>query len=536
MTLTLIIRNFDRLDNGMPTEFVLHQRGALIGRSPTCDWCLPDPRNYISSRHCEVTFGDGFYTLTDISMNGTTLNGGGDRMAQPRRIQHGDVFSIGQYEVHAALTGAASAAVEREAEQQAQAAANVGNWGGWESHGGGAAPAPPPEYSPVDPVAGGGSDSGWGSVPTAPSSGGASWQPQVGPSLGRQEPYQSPAAAAPPPSVSGGWAPSMQATPPVVSAWDQPEAKADPASAWSSAAPDRPPAASPDDIWGRIAEGNVVDWARGGFGQPAEEKRDPLGLNKAAPQESLNKAPPRMAQFGANDSWGAPAAPPPPAAAPSAPSAPHPAAPPPAFAAPAPAAAAANPDAVLQAFVQSLGLAPGQVQADAATVDRAGQLFRTLVAGLVVMIEARARAKSQMGAESTAFSVDGNNPIKFARTPEEAIVALLNPPQRGFMEAGRAIEDAYFDLQSHQMATLKAMQGALRATLDRFSPTAIRKRAEAGGLLSRILPGAKDAALWQAYEKEFSGVAHGSDEAFMDVFAKEFRKAYDEQARSQKRR
>ena len=45
------------------------------------------------------------------------------------------------------------------------------------------------------------------------------------------------------------------------------------------------------------------------------------------------------------------------------------------------------------------------------------------------------------------------------------------------------------------------------------------------------LPGARDAALWQAYEKEFGGVAMGSDEAFMDVFAKEFRRAYNEQAR-----
>jgi type VI secretion system FHA domain protein len=161
-------------------------------------------------------------------------------------------------------------------------------------------------------------------------------------------------------------------------------------------------------------------------------------------------------------------------------------------------------------------------------------LLRRLVAGLVVMLEARARAKSQMGAESTSLQFDGNNPIKFARTPEQALAQLLNPQQRGFMDAERAIEDAFYDLQSHQMATLKAMQGALKATLARFSPTAIKQRAEKGGVLTRILPGARDAALWQAYENEFSGVAQGSDEAFMDVFAKEFRKAYEEQARQRR--
>ena len=147
MTLTLTIRNFDHLENGMPTELVLHRRGALIGRSPTCDWSLPDPRNYISSRHCEVTFADDFYTFTDISMNGTFLNGNPERMNAPRRIEQGDVFAIGQYEVAATLTGEAVAAAERDAE--AAAAAQTSNWGGWESHG-----AAPPEPAP-----GGGWDS-----------------------------------------------------------------------------------------------------------------------------------------------------------------------------------------------------------------------------------------------------------------------------------------------------------------------------------------------------------------------------------------
>ena len=162
-----------------------------------------------------------------------------------------------------------------------------------------------------------------------------------------------------------------------------------------------------------------------------------------------------------------------------------------------------------------------------ATAHEAGDLLYRLIAGLVVMLEARARAKSQMGAQGTSLQVDGNNPLKFARSPEQALAQLLNPPQRGFMDSERAVEDAFKDLQAHQMATLMAMQGALRATLDRFSPTAIESRVEDKGLLSKVMPGSRDAALWKAYVKEFSGVAQGSDEAFMDVFSKEFRRAYE---------
>jgi type VI secretion system FHA domain protein len=156
-------------------------------------------------------------------------------------------------------------------------------------------------------------------------------------------------------------------------------------------------------------------------------------------------------------------------------------------------------------------------------------MLRGLVAGLVVMMEARARAKSQMGAQSTIFSRDGNNPLKFAPSPKDALAQLLQPPLSGFMPGERAVEDSFRDLQAHQMATLKAMQGALRGTIDRFSPAAIRKRADVKGFFLRFLPGAREAALWQAYEREFGGVAQGSAEAFIDVFAKEFRKAYEEQ-------
>jgi len=543
MTLTFRIRNFDRLDNGMPTEFVLNRRGAMIGRSPTCDWSLPDPRNYLSSRHCEVAYADGHYLVTDISTNGTFLNGAPDRMAEPRRVAPGDMFLIGQYEVVAELSGDAVVAIERD--QDAAQMAQKSDWTGWDSHGGAAPPAaaPPP------------ADSGWGSAPAASSGGagwgappasapgaGPGWAPQTGPSLARPAAHRAPAA--PPPAAPGsGWSPARAAPEaPVQSAWEAQIAPPPPASDWSSAAPDRAPAPSADDIWGKISEGNVVDWARGGFGQPIDAPADPLGLNKPQARESLPVAPPQMSKI--DDGWGAsPAA----SATPSpnadwgakppertraATAAPR-AAPPPAPApAPAPAASSAQ---ALETFVSAAGITSDQLKdMSPETLARAGGLFRKLIAGLVVMVEARARAKSQMGAEATSLEFDGNNPIKFARTPEQAIAQLLNPPERGFMEAGRAVEDSFYDLQSHQMATLKAMQGALKSTLDRFSPTAIKARAEHKGVLAKIMPGARDAALWAAYEREFGGVAQGSDEAFMDVFAKEFRRAYDEQARKRR--
>jgi len=197
----------------------------------------------------------------------------------------------------------------------------------------------------------------------------------------------------------------------------------------------------------------------------------------------------------------------------------------------APAAAGGTVEEIVRSLIDSAALAGTDVERSAETVAKAGSLLKRLVAGLLVMVEARARAKAQMGAEMTGLQLEGNNPIKFARSPEQALAQLLSPPQPGFMAADKAVEDAYLDLQSHQVATLKAIPGALRATLDRFSPGSVRRRADSLGFLAKFLPAFRDAALWRNYEREFVAVKKESDEAFMEVFAKEFRKAYERQLR-----
>jgi type VI secretion system FHA domain protein len=316
-------------------------------------------------------------------------------------------------------------------------------------------------------------------------------------------------------SGSAAWAPppvEAPATTPA-SVWAEPAQPGLQPSAWSSE-PRAPAPPSAGDIWGQVAGANAVDWSRGGFGAPPEPP--PLRL-AAAPSQAVGD-------------WGAPPAAP---AMPQAPSATAP----PATADLAPSESPASSAADWQAFLAAAGLPAAELKPPAGqALAAAGTALRRLVAGMVVMLEARARAKAQLGAANTSLEFDGNNPLKFARSPELALMQLLNPPERGFMGAERAIEDGFHDLQAHQMATLAAMQGALAATLARFSPAAIRSRAETRGLLARILPSAREAALWQAYEKEFEGVAQGSDEAFMDVFAKEFREAYERAAADMKRK
>lgn len=536
MTLVLSLRNVTVLANGGPLRLELERRGAAIGRSPTVDWTLPDPSNFISSRHCEVRFEGDSYLLRDTSTNGTIVNGA--PMNGPHRLSSGDVIVIGQYEIEASTPGQAAAAPGTAGPA----------WQGWDSIGtptgdSGAGsdwgkPKPKAALAGDGPIGG-----NWAPPPMAPAA--ASTQPGPAPFAAAAAPPVMPVpAAAPPaaavptvPAATGGWAApaAPTAAPPAAAAaqWGAPTPGSDWAaprsSDWSSAAAPPPSSPSGKDIWGQMAEVNSVDWSRSNFGAvepPAAAA--PLGLAGASGADALGNLPP------VDHGFGLPASAPPPAAtaAVSAPADPFGAATPAPPVAPAAAPPAGPPLADLNAQLAAmLGLSPADLRLDSsATLATMATMLRSLLSGMVVMVEARARAKAQLGAQATILQFDGNNPLKFARTPEQAMAQMLNPPERGFMAAERAIEDAFIDLQSHQMATLKAMQGALRATLDRFSPTAISKRVQSKGLLSQILPGAQDAALWRAYVKEFSGVSEGSDEAFMEVFAREFCKAYEEES------
>lgn len=242
----------------------------------------------------------------------------------------------------------------------------------------------------------------------------------------------------------------------------------------SPAAVDSAPVFSESDIWSRLAEGHHVEWSGDSFAAPS-----------VAAAETASPTLDQAARSGSDD-------------------------------------------ACWRAFLKGAGLTEDDIGVSReAVMETAGEALRLSLAGLLPMVDARSRAKAQMGAQTTILELDGNNPLKFVRAPERALALLLNPPQPGFMRTERAIEGAFRDLQAHQMATLMAMKGALRAALENFSPSGMRERHDARGTMGKLLPMIEDARLWRQYEAEFDGVVRGSNEAFVDVFAREFRDAYE---------
>ena len=80
---------------------IFDERGGSIGRVVGNDWVLPDPQNFVSSRHARVSATGGMFFLEDTSSNGTFINAP-DRLTsrvEPQRLTDGDRLYIGDYEI-----------------------------------------------------------------------------------------------------------------------------------------------------------------------------------------------------------------------------------------------------------------------------------------------------------------------------------------------------------------------------------------------------------------------------------------------------
>lgn len=489
MTLRLTIENVATLTSGDPTEMVLDEHGLAIGRAAHADWTLPDTRNHISSLHAEIDFTGGQYVLTDRSTNGVFVNGG-TRMATPHVVRDGDLITIGQYEIRATLTGG-GAAGGAGAPGGAGAFGAALDWGSGSAGGAkaadaksfGRAPARPLFQSSSDPLMNAFAPPAAAFAPAAPV-----YAPAAAPAYVPADPFGL-GGTPPAPANPFGGAPAV--TPFGASA-----------AAPAPANPFGVPSPAPD-AFGTSAP----------FGAPAPAA-NPFGAapaNAAAPSVADPWA--KLHSFDAVDFASAAVAPAPPPIAPAAVAA----------SAPAPAS-----DALFARFLAATGLKPADLgdATPAGVIDAAGRLLRQTADGLIRLLDARARIRHQfgVGAQVTTFQRAGNNPLKWTRSPEQALRQLVGTPDSGFLAGPMAVQGAFEDLQAHEVAMLAAMQEALGATVERFSPDAIRARVTAKG---GLLPGSREAALWRAFEGEYKALAHESEAAYLDLFAKNFRKAYE---------
>lgn len=461
MALTLSIENETQLPDGGPLSIrVAGRRGIDIGRDQHLDWTLPDQDRHVSSTHCEVRYRDGGYWLTDVSLNGTFLNGSDRRLSEPYRLRDGDRLEIGRYQIIVAV-------------DMSDLPAMV---------------APPaPQSAPAVPAF------------TADVWGDSSEVPAAPPAAMR------PAGNTPPSADFLDWAADLPGTTDAAfvngqsgwSVWEGPEQPATPAPS-RQAVPPRPPAARAPEA----------------FASPGAAAALPDGAGLAGPQ------PPPSEREGPQTGWGRSlrSAPEPSAGAPAPavePQSPSTAG---ASAADAPSSGLSGED-VRRRLARGAGI-PESLIADTDAgelVEELGRLLRIVAENLKQMLSARTESRVMMRtANHTMISASDNNPLKFSPTAEDALCIMLGRRSNSYMDAGRALTDSFDDLKRHQLLIVAAMQYALQRLSDDLEPEAIEKSAGAeksGGLLS-----SRSAKLWERYVAKWKSIRSAHDNGLQDVF------------------
>jgi type VI secretion system FHA domain protein len=213
---------------------------------------------------------------------------------------------------------------------------------------------------------------------------------------------------------------------------------------------------------------------------------------------------------------------------------PRPQLPAPPVAEPAPSRSATAPqqppgvsdDALLAAFLAGAGLPDAQPTDPAAAMQALGKAFRNMVSGLRAVLIARAAIKSEFRIDQTMIRARGNNPLKFSADDDDALAALLGTGRRTDMAPHEAVADALRDIRLHELATMAAMQAAVRAMLDGLDPARLRSNAEQGGGMS-LLPAQKKARAWDAYEALHARTVQALADDFDSAFGKAFARAYE---------
>ena len=187
---------------------------------------------------------------------------------------------------------------------------------------------------------------------------------------------------------------------------------------------------------------------------------------------------------------------------------------------------ASDEGALLAAFLEGAGMHDAMPRDPPATMLALGKAFRNLVAGLRAVMIARASIKSEFRIEQTMIQARGNNPLKFSAGDDDALAALLGTGRRTDMAPHEAVADALRDIRLHELATMAAMQTAVRSLLEGLDPAKLRAVAEQAGGMT-LLPAQKKARAWDAYEALHAKTVQALADDFDSVFGKSFARAYE---------
>lgn len=488
--MSLLITITKSPDNAQLTEAskTFSEQGGSIGRSAENNWILPDPDKFLSGSHSQISCENGQYFLTDLSTNGTFMNGAVEPMGKNNKIQlkDGDRFSLGDYELQVSLWGAESSEANNIMADSSDpfgspdasfndAPANMdspfGDAAGYIPSA--AEPLFSTEAEETDPLAA--LDKMGQSNDNIPQSDvfGASYSDQSN-AVNQQV----------------NWPDSIQENAGgIPDDWDDDALSASPPSPMGEV-PEPAFNTTPSDI---------------------ENKQQSLEQSNEKIQAELDALKQQLAsqQIAANRRASAAKKPVKQAA----------------VAKPIAKASSADKTMIETMGLSGKNLTDAQIQNISQVV---GEMVRETVSGMMKVLSSRSSIKNEFRMNVTTIQPVENNPLKFSANIDDALENMFIKEGDSYKKPVDAVREGFEGIAEHQVAIIAGIRSAFSGVMERFNPVVLEQRfskQNKGGLML----GSHKAKNWDSFCQYYEGLVDDMDNSFQYLYGDEFVQAYEDQ-------
>jgi type VI secretion system FHA domain protein len=187
--------------------------------------------------------------------------------------------------------------------------------------------------------------------------------------------------------------------------------------------------------------------------------------------------------------------------------------------------------ALKQAFLRGAGIEADAISAALTPemMELLGKLMANSLQGAIDLLALRSLVKQEANADVTMVLVRNNNPLKFFPDSQTVLTQMLRKKMPGFMEPLESVDDAWHDLRGHQLGVVAGTRATMHAMMERLEPARFVAALPAPGLLDKLAPSRRGAALWESYAQAHGALAAESHDQFKTLFGPAFLAAYEKE-------
>lgn len=486
MSITISITKSPTNVSNEQTSMVFAEKGGTIGRAANNYWILDDPERFISSRHSQITCENGQYYLTDLSTNGTFLNGSSEPIGKSNKVAltDGDTFSLGDYEFMACLeenaqfSGGSPFSFVPETHGIEVDYLDNGSAQSFDdpfaaSIGGHVSSSEPlfNDFGETDPLA---------ALDRANQEMGA---PDA--DVFTQDSYADQANAV---NQAVAWpnvVPEAGASSAIPDDWDDDVLVEEaPARPMPAVAPKSKPTPAPQpQFQAQTVSNDVINQLEAQNRLLIEEnKKLQADVDLLAKQIRVKQKKPGSAT------------------------------------------------AIDHLLIEAMGLA-GKNLSEARMMEisqTVGELMRETISGLMQVLTSRSTVKNEFRMNVTTIQPVENNPLKFSANIEDALENMFIRESQAYKKPVEAVREGFQGIAEHQVAILAGIRAAFRGVIERFDPITLEQRFEKyrkTGLLNMVNKGKN----WDSYKEHYNELVNDMDNSFQHLFGYDFVQAYEDQ-------